>query len=180
MKADSPFVGTGIEERVARDSKTVCVSEHDGIVASVDANRIVVTKDGELPNHFFNKPESDEANGLFVTELRKFMRSNSGTCFNQKPIVIKGQPVKKGEIIADGPCTQDGELAIGRNILVAFMPWNGYNFEDAILISEKVLKDDVYTSIHIAEFEVTARDTKLGPEEITRDISTLRVLKSQP
>ncbi len=170
LKADSPFVGTGIEERVARDSKTVCVSEHDGIVASVDANRIVVTKDGELPNHFFNKPESDEANGLFVTDLRKFMRSNSGTCFNQKPIVIKGQPVKAGEIIADGPCTQDGELAIGRNILVAFMPWNGYNFEDAILISEKVLKDDVYTSIHIAEFEVTARDTKLGPEEITRDI----------
>jgi len=170
LKADSPFVGTGIEERVARDSKTVCVSEHDGIVASVDANRIVVTKDGELPNHFFNKPESDEANGVFVTELRKFMRSNSGTCFNQKPIVIKGQPVKAGEIIADGPCTQDGELAIGRNILVAFMPWNGYNFEDAILISEKVLKDDVYTSIHIAEFEVTARDTKLGPEEITRDI----------
>ena len=170
LKADSPFVGTGIEERVARDSKTVCVSEHDGIVASVDANRIVVTEDGELPNHFFNKPESDEAKGVFVTELRKFMRSNSGTCFNQKPIVIKGQPVKAGEIIADGPCTQDGELAIGRNILVAFMPWNGYNFEDAILISEKVLKDDVYTSIHIAEFEVTARDTKLGPEEITRDI----------
>ena len=170
LKADSPFVGTGIEERVARDSKTVCVSEHDGIVASVDANRIVVTEDGELPNHFFNKPESDEAKGVFVTELRKFMRSNSGTCFNQKPIVLKGQPVKAGEIIADGPCTQDGELAIGRNILVAFMPWNGYNFEDAILISEKVLKDDVYTSIHIADFEVTARDTKLGPEEITRDI----------
>ncbi len=170
LKADSPYVGTGIEERVARDSKTVCVSEHDGIVASVDSNRIVVTKDGELPNHFFNKPESDEANGVFVTELRKFMRSNSGTCFNQKPIVVKGQPVKAGEIIADGPCTQDGELAIGRNILVAFMPWNGYNFEDAILISEKVLKDDVYTSIHIAEFETTARDTKLGPEEITRDI----------
>ena len=170
LKADSPFVGTGIEERVARDSKTVCVSEHDGIVASVDADRIVVTEDGELPNHFFNKPESDEAKGVFVTELRKFMRSNSGTCFNQKPIVLKGQPVKAGEIIADGPCTQDGELAIGRNILVAFMPWNGYNFEDAILISEKVLKDDVYTSIHIAEFEVTARDTKLGPEEITRDI----------
>lgn len=170
LKADSPFVGTGIEERVARDSKTVCVSEHDGIVASVDADRIVVTEDGELPNHFFNKPESDEAKGVFVTELRKFMRSNSGTCFNQKPIVLKGQPVKAGEIIADGPCTQDGELAIGRNILVAFMPWNGYNFEDAILISEKVLKDDVYTSIHIADFEVTARDTKLGPEEITRDI----------
>lgn len=170
LKADSPFVGTGIEERVARDSKTVCVAEHDGIVASVDANRIVVTKDGSLPPHFFNKPVSDEANDVHVIELRKFMRSNAGTCFNQKPIVSKGQPVKAGDIIADGPCTQNGELALGRNILVAFMPWNGYNFEDAILISEKVLKDDIYTSIHVAEFEVTARDTKLGPEEITRDI----------
>lgn len=170
LQADSPFVGTGIEERVARDSKTVCVTDYDGIVASVDANRIVVTQDGQLPEHFFNKPVSDEANGVHVVELRKFMRSNAGTCFNQKPIVAKGQPVKAGDIIADGPCTQQGELALGRNILVAFMPWNGYNFEDAILISEKVLKDDIYTSIHVAEFEVTARDTKLGPEEITRDI----------
>ncbi len=170
LKADSPFVGTGIEERVARDSKTVCVTDHDGIVASVDANRIVVTDSGELPEHFFSKPVSDEANGVHVIELRKFMRSNAGTCFNQKPIVSKGQTVKAGDIIADGPCTQEGELALGRNILVAFMPWNGYNFEDAILISEKVLKDDIYTSIHVAEFEVTARDTKLGPEEITRDI----------
>ncbi len=170
LRNDSPFVGTGIEERVARDSKTVCVSDHDGIVASVDAKRIVITDTGELPDHFFSKPYSDHANGVHVYELRKFMRSNAGTCFNQKPIVNKGQPVKTGDIIADGPCTQDGELALGRNILVAFMPWNGYNFEDAILISEKVLKDDIYTSIHIQEFEVTARDTKLGPEEITRDI----------
>ncbi|QXD31936.1 DNA-directed RNA polymerase subunit beta [Candidatus Pelagisphaera phototrophica] len=170
LKADSPLVGTGIEERVARDSKTVCVTDHDGIVASVDANKIVITDDGNLPEHFFSKPVSDDANGVHVIELRKFMRSNAGTCFNQKPIVSKGQPVKAGDIVADGPCTQQGELALGRNILVAFMPWNGYNFEDAILISEKVLKDDIYTSIHVAEFEVTARDTKLGPEEITRDI----------
>ncbi len=170
LKADSPLVGTGIEERVARDSKTVCVTDYDGIVASVDANKIVITDDGKLPEHFFSKPVSDDANGVHVVELRKFMRSNAGTCFNQKPIVSKGQPVKAGDIIADGPCTQQGELALGRNILVAFMPWNGYNFEDAILISEKVLKDDIYTSIHVAEFEVTARDTKLGPEEITRDI----------
>ena len=170
LQADSPFVGTGIEERVARDSKTVCVTDHDGIVASVDANRIVVTDDGELPEHFLSKPISDHSNGVHVIELRKFMRSNAGTCFNQKPIVAKGQPVKATDIVADGPCTQLGELALGRNILVAFMPWNGYNFEDAILISEKVLKDDIYTSIHVAEFEVTARDTKLGPEEITRDI----------
>jgi len=170
LKADSPLVGTGIEERVARDSKTVCVTDYDGIVASVDANKIVITDDGNLPEHFFSKPVSDDANGVHVIELRKFMRSNAGTCFNQKPIVSKGQPVKAGDIIADGPCTQQGELALGRNILVAFMPWNGYNFEDAILISEKVLKDDIYTSIHVAEFEVTARDTKLGPEEITRDI----------
>ena len=170
LKADSPLVGTGIEERVARDSKTVCVTDHDGIVASVDSNKIVITDDGNLPEHFFSKPVSDDANGVHVIELRKFMRSNAGTCFNQKPIVSKGQPVKAGDIVADGPCTQQGELALGRNILVAFMPWNGYNFEDAILISEKVLKDDIYTSIHVAEFEVTARDTKLGPEEITRDI----------
>ena len=170
LRNQSPYVGTGMEERVARDSKTVSVTKYEGIVASVDAQRIVITDDGELPQHFFDKPYSDHANGVHVYELRKFMRSNAGTCFNQKPIVAKGQPVKAGDIIADGPCTDQGELALGRNILVAFMPWNGYNFEDAILISEKVLKDDIYTSIHIQEFEVTARDTKLGPEEITRDI----------
>lgn len=170
LEADSPYVGTGIEERVARDSKTVSVSDFDGIVASVDANRIIITEDGELAEHLFLTPETDVKNKVYVYELRKFMRSNAGTCFNQKPIVHKGQVIKKGDIIADGPCTQNGELAIGKNTLVAFMPWNGYNFEDAILISEKVLKDDIFTSIHIKEFEVTARDTKLGPEEITRDI----------
>src|SRR5690606_28625897 len=170
LRTETPFVGTGIEERVARASKTVVVAEHDGIVASVDANRVVITKDGELPARFDKNPKSDPKNGIWVYELRKFMRSNAGTCFNQKPIVKKGKKVKAGTIIADGPSTDRGELALGRNVLVAFMPWNGYNFEDAILISEKVLKEDIFTSIHIQEFEVTARDTKLGPEEITRDI----------
>ncbi len=166
LQAESPYVGTGIEERVARDSKIVVVADDAGIVASVDAKRIVITKDGELPRTI----KTDAKSGVHVYELRKFMRSNAGTCFNQKPIVKKGQKIKAGEIIADGPSTQKGEMALGRNILVAFMPWNGYNFEDAILISEKVLKEDIFTSIHIQEFEVTARDTKLGPEEITRDI----------
>jgi DNA-directed RNA polymerase subunit beta len=140
------------------------------VVASVDARRIVVTKDGELPRTFDRNPRSDPKNGVYVYELRKFMRSNAGTCFNQKPIVMRGQKIKAGDVIADGPSTDHGEMALGRNVLVAFMPWNGYNFEDAILISETALKDDIFTSIHIQEFEVTARDTKLGPEEITRDI----------
>ena len=166
LQAEAPFVGTGIEERVARDSKIVVVADDAGIVASVDAKRIIVTKDGEMPRHLRHDPK----NHVYVYELRKFMRSNAGTCFNQKPIVRRGQKIKAGEIIADGPSTDRGEMALGRNVLVAFMPWNGYNFEDAILISEKVLKEDIFTSIHIQEFEVTARDTKLGPEEITRDI----------
>jgi DNA-directed RNA polymerase subunit beta len=166
LQAEAPFVGTGIEERVARDSKIVVVAEEGGIVASVDAKRIIVTKDGEMPRHIKHDPK----NHVYVYELRKFMRSNAGTCFNQKPIVKRGQKIKADEIIADGPSTSRGEMALGRNVLVAFMPWNGYNFEDAILISEKALKDDIFTSIHIQEFEVTARDTKLGPEEITRDI----------
>jgi len=166
LQAEAPFVGTGIEERVARDSKIVVVAEDGGIVASVDAKRIIVTKDGDMPRHARHDPK----NHVYVYELRKFMRSNAGTCFNQKPMVKRGQKVKAGEIIADGPSTDRGEMALGRNVLVAFMPWNGYNFEDAILISEKVLKEDIFTSIHIQEFEVTARDTKLGPEEITRDI----------
>jgi DNA-directed RNA polymerase subunit beta len=170
LQAEAPFVGTGIEERVARDSKIVVVADDAGIVASVDALRIVTTKDGELPKNFDKSPKSDPKNHVFVYELRKFMRSNAGTCFNQRPIVKKGQKIKAGDIIADGPSTDKGEMALGRNVLVAFMPWNGYNFEDAILISEKVLKEDIFTSIHIQEFEVTARDTKLGPEEITRDI----------
>src|SRR5678809_918411 len=116
------------------------------------------------------KLKTDLEAGIHVYELRKFMRSNAGTCVNQKPIVKKGQHVKRGQVIADGPNTEHGELALGRNVLVAFMPWNGYNFEDAIMISEKVVKEDIYTSIHIDEFEIGARDTKLGPEEITRDI----------
>ncbi len=166
----SPYVGTGIEGKVAQDSKTVALAEHSGIVASVDANRVIITEDGELPVKIARNPASDPKKGIFVYELRKFMRSNAGTCFNQKPIVKKGQPIKVGDVLADGASTDKGELALGRNVLVAFMPWNGYNFEDAILISEKVLKEDIFTSIHIEEKEVTARDTKLGPEEITRDI----------
>jgi DNA-directed RNA polymerase subunit beta len=170
LQNEAPFVGTGLEERVARDSKIVVVAAGSGIVASVDAQRIVVTKDGELPKNFDRNPKGDPKSDLAVYELRKFMRSNAGTCFNQKPIVHRGQKIKAGDVIADGPSTDHGEMALGRNVLVAFMPWNGYNFEDAILISEKALKDDIFTSIHIQEFEVTARDTKLGPEEITRDI----------
>jgi len=170
LKTESPFVGTGIEGRVARDSKTVVVSEGDGIVASVDSKWIVVTPDGTLPPRFPRNRFSDPKKEVWVYHLRKFMRSNAGTCFNQRPIVRLGDKVKVGDILADGAGTQLGELALGKNVLVAFMPWNGYNFEDAILLSEKLIKEDVYTSVHIEEFEVTARDTKLGPEEITRDI----------
>nr|WP_220622481.1 DNA-directed RNA polymerase subunit beta [Ruficoccus sp. ZRK36] len=168
LQTEAPFVGTGIEARVAADSRTVVLSDIDGVVASSDAKRIIVTEDGNLPARVPTK--SDTKKGIYVYELRKFLRSNAATCFNQKPIVQKGQKVKAGEVIADGASTDQGDLAIGRNALVAFMPWNGYNFEDAILISEKLIKEDVFTSIHIEEFEVTARDTKLGPEEITRDI----------
>jgi len=169
IRSESPLVGTGLEGKVARDSKAVIVAEADGIVSSVVADQIVITKDGkwhEPKKKLVSRPEE----GLHVYELRKFMRSNAGTCINQKPIVRKGEKVKAGQVIADGPNTEAGELALGRNVLVAFMPWNGYNFEDAILISEKVVKEDIYTSIHIDEFEIGARDTKLGPEEITRDI----------
>tara|TARA_B110000003_G_scaffold276316_1_gene322143 strand:- start:3233 stop:7099 length:3867 start_codon:yes stop_codon:yes gene_type:complete len=170
LQSDSPLVGTGIEKKVAEDSKTVTVSDSEGVVALADGKRIVVTDDGSLPPRFLKEPRSDHKRGIYCYDLRKFLRSNAGTCFNQKPIVRKGDKVKVGQALADGACTDKGELAIGRNILVAFMPWKGYNFEDAILISEKMIKDDIYTSIHIEEFEVTARDTKLGPEEITRDI----------
>ena len=170
LKTESPFVGTGIEDRVATDSKIILKAEEDGIVARVDSQRITISRDGELPLRFDRNTKTDVKNGIYYYELRKFMRSNAGTCFNQKPIVSKGEKVAKGQVIADGAATDAGELALGRNVLVAFMPWNGYNFEDAILISEKLIKDDVFTSIHIEEFEVTARDTKLGPEEITRDI----------
>jgi DNA-directed RNA polymerase subunit beta len=167
--SDSPLVGTGLEGRVARDSKAVIVSESNGKVASVTANHIVITPDGQLPEGR-KKFKHDPATGVHIYELRKFMRSNASTCINQKPIVAKGQDIKEGDVIADGPNTEKGELALGRNVLVAFMSWNGYNFEDAIMISERVVKEDIYTSIHIDEFEIGARDTKLGPEEITKDI----------
>ncbi len=169
IRSESPLVGTGLEGKVARDSKAVIVAEDDGTVASVTAEMIIVTRDGRVPE-FKKKMISRPEEGIYVYELRKFMRSNAGTCINQKPVVRKGQTVTKGQVLADGPNTEAGELALGRNVLVAFMPWNGYNFEDAILISEKVVKEDIYTSIHIDEFEIGARDTKLGPEEITRDI----------
>jgi DNA-directed RNA polymerase subunit beta len=167
--SESPLVGTGLEGKVARDSHAVLISAEAGKVASVTADQIVITKDGHMPESK-RKLKTDPEEGIHVYELRKFMRSNAGTCVNQKPIVKKGQHVKRGQVIADGPNTDQGELALGRNVLVAFMPWNGYNFEDAIMISEKVVKEDIYTSIHIDEFEIGARDTKLGPEEITRDI----------
>ena len=164
LVTERPYVATGLEGKVARDSRVLVVAREAGVVAYVSAERIVVTKDGEMPS---KKALRDTYQEYL---LRKFMRTNAGTCFNQKPLVIPGQKVKKGEVLADGPATDQGELALGRNVLVAFMPWNGYNFEDAILISEKLVKEDIYTSLHIDEFECGARDTKLGPEEITRDI----------
>jgi len=169
LVSESPLVGTGMEGKVARDSRAVIVAESNGKIASVTAEQIVVTKDGHMPEGK-KKLKHDPEEGIYVYELRKFMRSNAGTCVNQRPIVKKGAAVRVGDVIADGPNTELGELALGRNVLVAFMPWNGYNFEDAILISERIVKEDIYTSIHIDEFEIGARDTKLGPEEITRDI----------
>jgi DNA-directed RNA polymerase subunit beta len=172
LVTEAPLVATGLEERVARDSRAVVVAEAAGKVASVTGNQVIVTNDGKLPESK-KKIRHDPDHGVWVYQIRKFMRSNAATCINQKILVNKGDSVKAGQVIADGPCTSGGELALGRNVLVAFMPWNGYNFEDAILISERIVKDDVYTSIHIDEFEVSARDTKLGPEEITRDIPNL-------
>ena len=169
LVSESPLVGTGMEGKVARDSRAVIVSEGNGKIASVSADQIIVTQSGEMPDAK-KKLRHDPEEGVYIYDLRKFMRSNAGTCVNQRPIVCKGEAVKKGQVIADGPNCEKGELALGRNVLVAFMPWNGYNFEDAIAISEKVVKEDIYTSIHIDEFEIGARDTKLGPEEITRDI----------
>src|SRR5882757_2841926 len=169
---DAPLVSTGLEDRVPRDSRAVAVADEAGKVASVTGNQIIITSDGKLPETK-KKIKHDPENGVWIYPIRKFMRSNAATCINQKILVSKGDHVKKGQVIADGPCTENGELALGRNVLVAFMPWNGYNFEDAILISEKIVKEDIFTSIHIDEFEVAARDTKLGPEEITRDIPNL-------
>src|SRR5580693_4913435 len=165
LVAEAPFVGTGMEGVTARDSGAVILAKRNGIIDSVDSERIIVRVEGEHhPTQLSREVGSD------IYQLTKFKRSNQNTCINQKPIVRKGDRVVKGQVIADGPCTEQGELGLGRNVLVAFTPWRGYNFEDAILISEKLVKDDYYTSIHIEEFEIEARDTKLGPEEITRDI----------
>jgi DNA-directed RNA polymerase subunit beta len=161
IRAEAPLVGTGMEERVARDSGVSIVARRSGVVDQVDATRIVVRVSGETAS---NESRVD------IYNLLKFQRSNQNTCITQRPLVKVGDMVQQGDIIADGPSTQLGELALGRNVLVAFMPWNGYNFEDSILISERIVRDDVFTSIHIEEFEVMARDTKLGQEEITRDI----------
>jgi DNA-directed RNA polymerase subunit beta len=172
LATEEPLVATGLEERVARDSRAVIASEVSGKVASVTASQIIITPDGKLPEGK-KRIRHDPGSGVHVYGIRKFMRSNAATCINQKVLVNRGDSVKAGQVIADGPCTHGGELALGRNVLVAFMPWNGYNFEDAILISERIVKEDIFTSIHIDEFEVSARDTKLGPEEITRDIPNL-------
>ncbi len=161
LRAEAPLVGTGMEERVARDSGAAITARRAGVVDQVDATRIVIraTQDLELGDA-----------GVDIYRLRKFQRSNQNTCINQRPLVKAGDTVGKGEVIVDGPSTDMGELALGKNVVTAFMPWNGYNYEDSILISERITRDDVFTSIHIEEFEVAARDTKLGPEEITRDI----------
>jgi len=161
VQSDAPLVGTGMEAVVAVDSGAVVVARRDGVVEQIDGTRIVVRATNEL---------DAGRSGVDIYRLSKFQRSNQSTCINQRPIVRVGDVVKHGDVIADGPSTDLGELALGRNALVAFMPWNGYNFEDSILISERIVRDDVFTSIHIDEFEVMARDTKLGPEEITRDI----------
>jgi DNA-directed RNA polymerase subunit beta len=162
LKPDAPLVGTGLEGTVGRDSGVTVVGKRDGVVESVDAERIVVRADKQ------SKDLRDA--GVDIYNLIKYQRSNQNTCINQRPIVVKGERVKSGDVLADGPSTDMGELALGRNVLVAFMPWGGYNFEDSILISERVVKEDLFTSVHIEEFECIARDTKLGPEEITRDI----------
>ena len=165
LVAEAPLVGTGMEGVTARDSGAVILAKRNGIVDSVDSERIIIRVEGEHhPTQLSREVGSD------IYQLIKFKRSNQNTCINQKPVVREGERVVKGQVIADGPCTEQGELALGRNVLVAFMPWRGYNFEDAILISEKLVREDYYTSVHIEEFEIEARDTKLGPEEITRDI----------
>ncbi len=161
VRAEAPFVGTGMEPIVARDSGAAIAARRGGVVDQVDAMRIVIRATEEL---------DASKSGVDIYRLQKFQRSNQSTCINQRPLVRVGDVIGKGDIIADGPSTDLGDLALGRNVLVAFMPWNGYNYEDSILLSEKIVRDDVFTSIHLEEFEVMARDTKLGPEEITRDI----------
>ena len=169
MTTERPYVGTGLEAVSARDSQVIVTSQTDGVVAYVSGQFIIVTEDGSLPegrNRFDHNPSK----GVWRYDLQKFRRCNAGTCFNQKPIVKRGQKVKVGDCLADGPATDQGELALGKNLLVAFMSWRGYNFEDAILVNERLVHDDALTSLHIITFECGARDTKLGPEEITADI----------
>lgn len=161
LRAEAPLVGTGMEATVARDSGAAIMARRGGIIDQVDAQRIVIRATEDLG--------AGDA-GVDIYRLRKFKRSNQSSTINQRPLVKVGDRVVKGQVVADGPSTDQGELAIGRNVVVAFMPWNGYNYEDSILISERIHRDDVFTSIHIDEYEVAARDTKLGPEEITRDI----------
>jgi DNA-directed RNA polymerase subunit beta len=161
ITSDAPLVGTGIEGVVAKDSGVTVVAKRDGVVVDVDASRIVLSHE---------QADGEFENPVTIYNLSKFIRSNQNTCFNHRPIVKKGQTVKAGDIIADGPATDKGELALGKNVTVAFMPWGGYNFEDSILVSERLVRDGTYTSVHIEEFEVVSRDTKLGKEEITRDI----------
>jgi DNA-directed RNA polymerase subunit beta len=167
LRAEAPYVGTGMEQVAARDSGAVVIAKRDGVVDYVDSERIIVKADHHVDGTISREVTAD------IYSLVKFKRSNQNTCINQRPIVQVGERVKKGQVIADGPCTDRGELALGRNVLVAFMSWRGYNFEDAILVSERLVKEDYYTSIHIEELEIEARDTKLGPEEITRDIPNI-------
>ena len=163
IKTEAPLIGTGMERIVGRDSRVSIVAKHDGVVENVDANRIILkyeeTRDGEEP-----------VTKIDVYNLLKFRRSNQDTCINQRVIVRKGDYVKKGEVLADGPSTDRGELALGKNVVVAFMPWRGYNYEDSVLINERLVAEDAFTSIHIEELECVVRDTKLGKEEVTRDI----------
>jgi DNA-directed RNA polymerase subunit beta len=167
IRGDAPLVGTGMERVTARDSGAVVLCKRDGIVDQVDSERIIVRVESDHSGVLSREVGAD------IYQLIKFKRSNQNTCINQKPLVRVGDRVKKGQVLADGPCTERGELALGRNVLVAFVPWRGYNFEDAILVSDKLVKDDYYTSIHIEEYEIEARDTKLGPEEVTRDIPNI-------
>ncbi|HXM14813.1 MAG TPA: DNA-directed RNA polymerase subunit beta [Candidatus Eremiobacteraceae bacterium] len=167
IRGDAPLVGTGMERVTARDSGAVVLCKRDGIVDQVDSERIIVRVESDHSGVLSREVGAD------IYQLIKFKRSNQNTCINQKPLTRVGDRVKKGQVLADGPCTERGELALGRNVLVAFVPWRGYNFEDAILVSDKLVKDDYYTSIHIEEYEIEARDTKLGPEEVTRDIPNI-------
>ncbi|MEA4862450.1 MAG: DNA-directed RNA polymerase subunit beta [Victivallaceae bacterium] len=166
LKPESPLVGTGLEGRIAVDSRAVICARVEGIAAEVTGDRIVITRDGKMPK----EEDLKNSDSCQIYKLYKFLRSNAGTCVNQRPCIHRGDKIAKGDVIADGAATELGELALGRNVLVAFMPWCGYNFEDAIIVSERLVQNDVYSSVHVEEFEINSRETKLGPEEITRDI----------